>query len=90
MTEVLHANIFFIITSVAVVIFSLLLCVLMYQLIKIVKAIRRIVERVEEGTEVLADDIENIRASFNVTRLIQFIMSVVPGAQPKRSRKKSK
>lgn len=86
MTEVLHANIFFIITSIAVVLFTLLVCVLLYHLIKIVRAIRRIVDRVEAGSEVLADDIENIRASFNITNLIQFIMGMVPGAKPKKAR----
>lgn len=85
MTEVLHANIFFIITTVAVVLFTLLMCVLLFHLIKIVKAVRRIVDRVEAGSEVLADDIENLRATFNITNLIQFIMSLVPGAKPRRA-----
>ena len=85
MTEVLHANIFFIITSVAVIVFTCLVCVLLFQLIKIVKAIRRIVDRVEAGSEVLAEDIDNIRSSFNVAKLIQFVMGLVPGAKPKRS-----
>lgn len=91
MSEVLQANIFFVITSVAVVIFTLLVCVLVYQLIKIVKSIRRIVERVEAGSEVLAEDIENIRESLNPARLIQFVMSFMPGAAPKKRRsRKSK
>jgi len=90
MTEVLHANIFFIITSVAVVLFTLLVCVLLYHLIKIVKAVRRIVDRVEAGSEVLAEDIEHIRASFNVASLVKFIMSLVPGGKSKRSRNTQK
>lgn len=90
MNEVLHANIFFVITSVAVVLFTLLVCVLLYQLIKITKSIRRIVERVEAGSEVLAEDMENIRASLNPARLIQFVMSFMPGAAPKRRSRKKK
>ena len=78
MTEILQANIFFFITSISVVIFTLLLCVAVYQVIKILKAVRRIMDRIEEGTEVLADDIENIRTSFNPSRLIGFIMSMMP------------
>lgn len=91
MSEVLHANIFFVITSVAVVLFTLLVCVLLYHLIKIVKSVRRIVERVEEGTEVIAEDIEHLRDSFNVAKLLQFVMGFVPGTKPKRrSRSKKK
>jgi len=91
MTEVLHANIFFIITSIAVVLFTLLVCVLLYHLIKIVKAIRRIVDRVEAGSEVLADDIDNIRSALNPAKLIQFVMNFVPGATSSRkSRRKSR
>lgn len=91
MTEVLQANIFFIITSIAVVVFTLLVCVLVYHLIKIVRAIRRIVDRVEAGSEVLAEDMENIRSSLNPAKLVQFVMGFVPGAKThkKRSRTKS-
>ena len=78
MTEILQANIFFFITSVAVIIFSLLLCVVVYQIIKILKTVRRIVDRIEEGTEVLVEDMENIRTSFNPTKLISFIMGMMP------------
>jgi len=81
MTEILQANIFFFITSIAVIVFTLLLCVAVYQVIKILKAIRRIMDRVEEGTEVLAGDIENIRTSFNPTKLISFIMSMMPNGK---------
>ena len=91
MTEVLQANVFFVITSIAVVVFTLLMCVLLYHLIKIVRAIRKIVERVEAGSEVLAEDIDNIRASLNPARLVQFVMSMIPGVTPKkRTRKQSK
>ena len=88
MTEVLQANIFFIITSVAVVFFTLLLCVLLYHLIKIVKAIRKVVDRVEAGSEVLAEDIDNIRASLNPARIIQFVMSMMPGAASTKRKKR--
>ena len=90
MTEVLQANIFFMITSVAVILFTLLVCVLLYHLIKIVKLIRKIVERVETGSEVLAEDIDNIRNSLNPAKLIQFVMSMMPGAAPKRRSRRKK
>ena len=84
MTEILQANIFFFITSIAVIIFTSLLCVAVYQVIKILKSVRRIVDRLEEGTEVLADDIENIRTSFNPTKLISFIVGMMPQTGSKK------
>jgi hypothetical protein len=61
MDEVLHANIFFFITGIAVIVFTLLLSVALYHLIKILKTVERIALRVEEGTMTIADDIEQLR-----------------------------
>lgn len=90
MNEVLHANIFFVITSVAVVFFTILTCILLYQVIKIVKSVRRIVERVESGSEVLAEDLEEIRASLNPTRIFQFVLQFLPFDMPKPRKRKAK
>ncbi len=79
MTDIMQADIFFFITSVAVIIFTALLCVAVYHIIKILKTVRRIVERINQGSEVLADDIENIRTSLNPTKLISFIVGLLPG-----------
>jgi hypothetical protein len=90
MTEVLHANIFFVIASVATVVFSLLVCLAMYQVIKILRAVRRLVERVESGSEVLMEDVAQFRSfvmkgSF-ISQLIGFFMS--RGGAARSSRKK--
>ncbi len=61
MSEVLQANIFFFITGIAVIVFTLLLSIALYHLIKILMAVRRIVDRIEEGTETIGDDIERLR-----------------------------
>ncbi len=90
MTDILQANIFFFIASVGVVTLTILVCVLVYQLIKITKSIRRIVDRVEAGSEVLADDIENLRENFNPARLISFVMSLLPGAKPKAAHRRKR
>lgn len=90
MSEVLHANIFFLITSVAVVVFTILTCILLYQVIKIVKSVRRIVERVESGSEVLAEDLEEIRASINPARIFQFVMQFMPFDMPQAKKKRKK
>ena len=88
MSEVLHANIFFVIASVATVLFTLLLCVLLYHVIKIVRAIRRIVERVETGSEALAGDLEELRANLNPARLFGFVMNIMPTGNTKKRSKK--
>ena len=87
MTEVLHANIFFVIASIATVLFTVLLCIALYHVIKIIKSIRRIVERVEEGSEVLAEDIEHIRSFVLEGSLISQIVRFFMGGISGRSRK---
>ena len=62
MGEVLQANIFFFITAAAVIIVTIFLSIILYQVIKITGAVRRIVERVEEGSEVLVEDLQHIRS----------------------------
>ncbi len=61
MNEVLHANIFFVITSIAVIVFTLLLSIALFHLIKILKTMRRIVDRIDEGTETIREDFEQLR-----------------------------
>ena len=78
MTEVLHANIFFVITSVAVVLLTLMVCMLLYHVIKIIRSVRRIVERIETGSEVLAEEIVDLKAKLNPARIFQFILQYLP------------
>jgi hypothetical protein len=61
MSEVLQANIFFIITSIAVVVFTGLLCVALYHLIGILKNVREMTERLKRGSAQLADDVMEVR-----------------------------
>ncbi|MEZ4200814.1 MAG: hypothetical protein R3B69_04545 [Candidatus Paceibacterota bacterium] len=85
MSEVLHANIFFVIASVATVCFAIMVCVLLFHIIKIVRAVRRIVERVEQGSEALASDVEELRKNLNPARLFGFVMNIIP--TPPKSKK---
>ena len=61
MSEILQANIFFFITSIAVIVFTFLLSVALFHLIKIMKSVRKIMERVEVESEAIADDVERLR-----------------------------
>lgn len=89
MSEVLHANIFFVIASVATVIFCVFVCFILYHVYKIVCAIRRVVERIEEGSEVIADDVAFVRdlTRGGISRL--FGLFTGGGSRP-RSRTRSK
>lgn len=62
MTEVLHANIFFIIASVATVGFCILVCIILFHVLKIVRSVQAIVKRIEEGSETIADDVATMRS----------------------------
>lgn len=92
MNEVPHANIFFIIASVATVAFCILTCIILYHVMKIVRSIRSIIERVEAGSEVIAQDVANVReliASGGIfSRLFQFIMGATRGRSSTSRRRK--
>jgi len=92
MSEILQTNIFFVITSIAVVVFTLFVCIILYHVIKILKSIRKIVDRVEEGSEVIAEDVSQLRAYVVEGSLVSQIMSFFLGtkAPASRTRKKSK
>ena len=62
MSEILHANIFFLIASIATIIFSIMACIVMYGIIKIIASIRAILSKIEAGSDLIAEDINAARA----------------------------
>jgi hypothetical protein len=91
MSEVLHANIFFFITGIAVIVFSALLCVALFHIIKVLKSLRRIMDRIEEGTEVIAEDIQNVREYFTEGGFIgRFVSSLMGSSRGGASQKDHK
>jgi hypothetical protein len=90
MSEVLHANIFFFIASVATVIFCLFVCFILYHVHKIAQSVRRIVERIEAGSELIADDVAFVRNSMKggLMRIVGMLASM-PKSRSRRSRKTS-
>lgn len=62
MGEILQTNIFFFITASGVIILTIFLSIIFYHVIKAVKCVRRIIERVESGSEMLADDLQHARS----------------------------
>jgi len=86
MNEILHANIFFVITSIAAVLFTIIVSVILYQIYKIIKVIRRIIERIDATSEVFAEDVVHIRQLVAGGGILAKIMSSVFGFKNRRSK----
>lgn len=90
MDEIIHANIFFFIASVATVVFCILVSLILFQLFKIVKSLRAIMERIEAGSEQIAADVTHVReliASGGMfSKAISFIMGSAFGRGGKKQR----
>ncbi len=90
MNEVLHANIFFFIASIATVVFCVLVCFILYHVLQIVKSLRAIIERIEAGSEIIAKDVAHVRelvASGGIfSRVVQFFIGAPRGSSRKRQR----
>lgn len=80
MNEILLTNIFFIITGTAILICTILLSVVLYYVIKIVRTTKRIVEKIEAGSESIAEDIMRLREYFLERSFFSMIISKVFGA----------
>lgn len=90
MSEVLQANIFFMIASAATVVFVIMVCVVLYHVIKIVIAIRAIVERLEAGSDVIADDVSAMRDFVKSGGLVSYLINRVRPQGPKTRASRSK
>ena len=90
MNEILHANIFFFIASIATVCFCILVCFALYQVIKIMQLVRSILERIEAGSEVLASDLAHIRMFFAEGSFVSRILSFFGGGGESKATKRRK
>ena len=87
MSEVLQANIFFYIASVATVIFFFLVALVVFEVYKIAKIVRKIMERVASASEVVAEDAARGRERVATGGILTTIFQLVFGAKKKPSRK---
>lgn len=92
MSEVLQANIFFVITSIAVVIFTILVCVALYQVIKILMSARRVMNRIESGTEAIVLEATKIKENLThggfFKNILRSIFAIRDSQKPKARRRK--
>lgn len=90
MSEVVHADIFFFITGIAVIVISAILVVVLFHTIKVLKGIRRITDRIEAETEAIADDIQNVRTFIaHIGVLPQLIASLMGRKESTKTRTQS-
>src|SRR5690606_22454528 len=90
MSEVLQTNVFFFIASVAVVAFTVLLCIVLYQIIRILGSVRNIIDRLEEGSEAVAHNLKQLRDHVSDLSFLKSIVGSIFGLrtyEKKRTRK---
>lgn len=90
MTEILHANIFFFIASGATIVFTILLCIAMYLVIKILSSIRAILARIEAGSDMISGDIQAARDFVASGGLIAHLIGFVMGTTRSRTKRSTK
>jgi len=63
MQELMKADIFFFVTSLAVILLTVGLIIALYYIVRILRNVRDISERVDEGTKALAEDLTVVRSN---------------------------
>ncbi len=76
MEEILKADIFFFVATVAMVVITILVCIFLYHLIKTVKLVKQMIKRLEEGSEAVVKDLSRVRAKFFSGSLIGLVASL--------------
>jgi hypothetical protein len=87
MSEVLQANIFFYIASVATVVFCIVVTMILFQIFKILKVVRSILERIDSASETMSEDVAHVRKLVATGGLVSTIMGLVFGAKKKKRTK---
>jgi len=88
MSEILQTNIFFLIASVATILFSVFLCIALFYIIKILKLAKSIIQKIESGSEVLAGDLAQIRQFFTGGGLLTRFLTFFMGSRAAKRRRK--
>ncbi len=84
MSEVLQANIFFYIASLATVVFCIVVTMILFQIYKIMKTVRSILERIDAASETMSEDVAHVRKLETTGGLVSTIMGLVFGTKKKK------
>lgn len=61
MNELLHADIFFFVTTIAVILIAVGVIVALYYVIKILRNVSSVSDRLEEGSKAIEEDLHDLR-----------------------------
>lgn len=79
MSEVLMTNVFFIITGIAILVASIMFTMVLYQIWRITRVLRRVSEKIEAGAARVAEDAAALKRELTsgklFGKLIQFALS---------------
>ncbi|HEY0979503.1 MAG TPA: hypothetical protein VGE23_01540 [Candidatus Paceibacterota bacterium] len=91
MTDFLKMDIFFGVTTVAVIVLSVLLALVLIRLLRILKTVDEVSEIVQEETQEIRDDIREVRAQVKIKAVEagQLFGLLTGFAKPKRRKKSS-
>ncbi len=87
MSEVLQANIFFLVASVATIIFCIVVTMILFQIYKVIKAVRSIVERINLASETMSEDVAHVRNLVATGGLVSTVIGLVFGTKKKKRAK---
>ncbi len=94
MTEVVHADIFFFITSIAVIVVGAGALIALYYAIVILRDVRAVVEKIRQASEEIEEDFESLRANIKnegakIKTIAELILAFIRRKFPKvRGKKK--
>ena len=92
MNDILHANIFFFITSVAVLAVTFMLIIVLWYVIAILREVRRVAKKVRTASESIEQDIAYVRGEVksHTEKITSFLGAALggffAGAQTKKKR----
>ncbi len=81
MTTLMQADIFFFITSIAIVISTILLCVVVWYVVRILRDVQHVTQKLRDATDGIENKFESIQS---------FIRSYIPGRRKKKASPSSK
>lgn len=96
MNDFIHADIFFVVTTVVVIVVGVVFTIALIYLVVILRRIRDIADQVREETILFREDIHELRDSvrregFKVKNLLSFFKGIaqnfIPGIKEKKSKK---
>ncbi len=62
MEDIMKADIFFFIASIGFIVMSLLFAVILFYILKLVRTVQRITDRIEAQSEEISNDVNNFRS----------------------------